>query len=347
MVPSTWRRTSQSGSPADGNRRVGFTLTELVVVIGLLALLMAILLPSLSRANETAKRAQCASNLHNLGAACHAFALDHNGYFPMCYRAGDPTQPPDPTGSDQFRMPGFVRETPTFDTDFANWQKWGTSYGCFKSYGMVDRSWTCPSANLGILHFSPAIGYPAMYGTSARVDYMYLGGLRAASVGVASTLLNSNWVWPDGVGGSRRAFGTAAIPAVQTSDSDLSNRILGGDLVRYSGGSGSGWEQGGGARFVINHINSHYSTSSDSRPDFQNLLYGDGHVEPKTIADYPDWLGNGYTWVFEAKGNNNGSLALGLFYYWGENPLPPAYPPGPPGGPPPPPPPLPPALPGL
>jgi type II secretory pathway pseudopilin PulG len=319
-----------------------------MVVIGLLALLMAMLLPSLSRANETAKRAQCASNLHNLGAACHAFAMDHKGYFPMCYRAGDPNNP-DPKGSDQMRIPGLVRESPTFDSDFASWQTWGTSYECFKTYGMVERSWTCPSANLGVVHVDPALGNPALYGVSARVDYMYLGGLRAASVGLSSTLWKSNWVWPDGVGGSRRAFGTVAIPAVQTTDSDLSNRILGGDLVRFSGGPGYGWEQGGGARWVINHINSHYASSGDSRPDFQNLLYGDGHVEAKTIADYPDSLYTslGWTWTFAM---STGNPTMGGFYYWGENPVPPAYPPGPPGAPgppPPPPPPLPPSLPGL
>src|SRR5438309_11380971 len=71
--------------------RRAFTLVELLVVIGIIALLISILLPALSKARESGNRAKCAANLHNLGLACHVFAVEHKGLFPTCYAHPDPT----------------------------------------------------------------------------------------------------------------------------------------------------------------------------------------------------------------------------------------------------------------
>lgn len=62
-------------------QRSGFTLIELLVVISIIALLVAILLPALSSARETARAVKCSSNLRQLGISHFAYATDGNDYF--------------------------------------------------------------------------------------------------------------------------------------------------------------------------------------------------------------------------------------------------------------------------
>lgn len=59
-----------------------FTLIELLVVVAIIALLISILLPSLSRARELSKRTVCASNLHGVAQAMYIYAQDGD-VFPM------------------------------------------------------------------------------------------------------------------------------------------------------------------------------------------------------------------------------------------------------------------------
>jgi prepilin-type N-terminal cleavage/methylation domain-containing protein len=59
-----------------------FTLIEVLVVVAILALLIALLLPALGRARETARAAVCASNLHQFGLAFAMYGNEHHGYIP-------------------------------------------------------------------------------------------------------------------------------------------------------------------------------------------------------------------------------------------------------------------------
>ena len=58
----------------------GFTLIELLVVIGVIALLLAILLPALQLAKKQARTALCLSNLHHLNLALASFEIDTRSY---------------------------------------------------------------------------------------------------------------------------------------------------------------------------------------------------------------------------------------------------------------------------
>jgi len=66
-------------------RSGGFTLVELLVVIGIIALLISMLLPALNKARESAKALACASNMRQAGLAIRMYQDDNKGFLPRAY----------------------------------------------------------------------------------------------------------------------------------------------------------------------------------------------------------------------------------------------------------------------
>src|SRR5215211_4672710 len=69
-------------------RRKGFTLVELLVVIGIIAVLIVILLPTLARARSAGRTIACSSNLRQLVLATQMFAQEHGGCLPKAQNNG-------------------------------------------------------------------------------------------------------------------------------------------------------------------------------------------------------------------------------------------------------------------
>ncbi len=79
LVRATRYRSGSSRGP------VAFTLVELLVVIGIIAVLLAILLPSLSRARQAAMQVACLSNLRQIGLAFMQYADNNRNFYPVAY----------------------------------------------------------------------------------------------------------------------------------------------------------------------------------------------------------------------------------------------------------------------
>jgi len=66
-----------------GKRKAAFTLVELLIVIGIISILVSILMPSIVKAREEARRAVCGTNLKNIGTSMHMYANEHQDTIPI------------------------------------------------------------------------------------------------------------------------------------------------------------------------------------------------------------------------------------------------------------------------
>jgi prepilin-type processing-associated H-X9-DG protein len=120
-------------------RTSAFTLVELLVVIGIIALLISVLLPALSKARQQAMVVKCAANLHGIGLAALTYATDNHGSLPLPAHFGVGIG----SIADSSSTPGGVWEV-----------LWQGGYGPNTTNGIIND----PGANLGALIFGKYLG---------------------------------------------------------------------------------------------------------------------------------------------------------------------------------------------
>jgi prepilin-type N-terminal cleavage/methylation domain-containing protein/prepilin-type processing-associated H-X9-DG protein len=105
-------------------RRGGFSLVELLVVIGIISVLIGLLLPAVQAARESSRRAQCTNNLRQIGLAMNAYVGLWVALPPVCGdqewdRAGKPIREPHQNWSQHARLLPFLDQAPLYNA--INW----------------------------------------------------------------------------------------------------------------------------------------------------------------------------------------------------------------------------------
>ena len=259
---------------------MAFTLIELMVVIAIIALLIAMLLPVVGKARESANRIKCASNLRSLGQVVFLFANDHNGRVPE----GQNTR---------WSGMGSLITTWMYTKDY---------FVMVDEYGADQRLFICPSSPLARLGPKGFI-----YGDGnelyARKELDELPDNPRPFV-AGDRDLTDNWVEIDYQWMGRNIQETLAPAAndpegapfevtrlnrnTHTGTADDTNPPLMADIASFSPTGGYRFNHGRG--WTIPSFNSTSSlnpwyrgTAGEHRGDVRiNVLYRDGHVQEKT-----------------------------------------------------------------
>ena len=311
--------------PQSTSRRAA-TLVELLVVIGILAVLAALLLAGVQQARESARRAQCASNLHQIAVGCASY---HEAY--------------------RFLTPGnngyslhvtvlpWMEQRPLWErVDFSTW---GGAPESAPIYNTLVPTYACPSDTAGSAGAvaRPGTSYAGNFGTGVQrygfnglfqrtsefTSSFPTGLLTAAAVsdGLSSTAALAEILSGDGSSDPRRAISNTAVPLPAPTQLDLFAAVC--EALQPAGPGdawtkGRPWTDGEVGVTLYNHVlppnrRSCYNGTAvqigiyapaSLHPGGVNLVYGDGHGT--FVSDNVD------RFVWRAIGSRNGGEAASI-----------------------------------
>jgi len=242
-------------------RRKAFTLIELLVVVAIIALLIAILLPSLGKARELAKRTTCGTNLHGYGMAIQTYITEFNKPLTSVRASFGGSQPGlfwvYNTNGGQINLEAMMPYMGGGKIDPAN--------------VTLPKTWFCPSQGVNQAVVSSDVAQWGWF----DMNYSYFAGFDRTPY---STLSNA----PD------KLWGTVPAPGkVMMADT----------FFRWNnpgGGSGKPWDYNHGVGgSVANHKGGATFTGTPKIAG-NNVLYGDYSVQFKSKYNSPSQFDNPY-----------------------------------------------------
>ncbi|HEV7299984.1 MAG TPA: prepilin-type N-terminal cleavage/methylation domain-containing protein [Tepidisphaeraceae bacterium] len=264
-------------------RRSAFTLVELLVVIGIIALLISILLPSLNKARQQANLVDCSARLRQMGQAIHLYASQHKGYLPPTNAHSDSfvagsaaVKISDQLGTKNSGFNNFSPVMKDLDVDVPTswWPKGRVDYsfneGLFVNTEMED-TWLPGPTPKPKFRARPMSRVRNSQEVAAAWDALGFSGWD-----YVADMNTSEGIWDQPTGGGAIKYGTRLFDSSPSSYYPDYNRVI--PQLRYPlSTSGYGYYRG--------HPDFRHIRGSGKPGTTANVLFLDGHVEGRKVGE--------------------------------------------------------------